>query len=132
LSDNITVVSVVDRYLEHSRIIYFHHGGDERLFISSADWMPRNLDRRVELLVPIVDASARDRLLGILETYFRDTVKGRRLQPDGTYKPLKVKGTRRPLRSQETLYQEVCEAVRQAEQSKKAVFEPHRATGTGP
>src|SRR5258708_2162392 len=55
LSENISVVSIIDRFLEHSRIFYFYHGGDERVFISSADWMPRNLDRRVELLVPVED-----------------------------------------------------------------------------
>ncbi len=55
LSEHISVVSIIDRFLEHSRILYFHHGGDRRVFISSADWMPRNLDRRVELLVPVED-----------------------------------------------------------------------------
>ena len=55
LSENIRVVSIVDRYLEHCPHLYFHHGGDELVFISSADWMPRNLDRRVELLVPVED-----------------------------------------------------------------------------
>ena len=53
LSQNITVISIVDRYLEHSRIFHFEHGGEGRVFISSADWMPRNLDKRVELLVPV-------------------------------------------------------------------------------
>ena len=66
LSENIRVVSILDRYLEHSRILYFHHGGDELVFISSADWMPRNLDRRVELLVPIEDPASRRRLIAIL------------------------------------------------------------------
>ena len=72
LSKNIVVVSIIDRFLEHSRILYFHHGGDRRLFISSADWMPRNLDRRVELLVPVEDPVLKDRLLLTLKTYFKD------------------------------------------------------------
>ncbi|MGH7128843.1 MAG: polyphosphate kinase 1, partial [Planctomycetaceae bacterium] len=59
LSDHIQVVSVIDRYLEHSRIFYFHHGGDRRVYLSSADWMPRNLDRRIELLVPVDDPAAK-------------------------------------------------------------------------
>ena len=67
LSENITVISIIDRFLEHSRILYFHHGGDRRVFISSADWMPRNLDRRVELLVPVEDRALKDRLLQTLQ-----------------------------------------------------------------
>ena len=64
LSENISVVSIVDRFLEHSRIFYFHNGGDAKVFISSADWMPRNLDRRVELLVPVDDPHCRKKLVG--------------------------------------------------------------------
>ena len=85
LSKNIAVVSIIDRFLEHSRILYFHHGGDRRVFISSADWMPRNLDRRVELLVPVEDAALKDRLLLTLKTYFKDNIKSRSLLPDGRY-----------------------------------------------
>src|SRR5208282_1553567 len=83
LSENITVTSVVDRFLEHSRIFYFHQGGESLVFISSADWMPRNLDRRVELLVPVQDAACQARLISILKTTFQDNVKARRLKPDG-------------------------------------------------
>src|SRR5690606_1249118 len=61
LSENIEVISIVDRNLEHARILYFHQGGDPQVFFSSADWMPRNLDRRVELLVPVDDPDARQR-----------------------------------------------------------------------
>ncbi len=81
LSENITVVSVVDRFLEHARVLYFYHGGDELVFISSADWMPRNLDRRIELLTPIEDAPARRRLISLLESYFRDNQNAWELQP---------------------------------------------------
>ena len=75
------MVSIVDRYLEHSRILHFHHGGDDLVFISSADWMPRNLDRRIELLVPVEDQAAKSRLISILETYFEDNVKARACRP---------------------------------------------------
>lgn len=127
LSEHISVVSVIDRFLEHSRIIFFHHGGDRRVYISSADWMPRNLDRRVELLIPVEDRACRDRLVSILDLYFHDTAKGRRLLPDGGYERILPTRGEPELRSQEVLYQEVCDAVKHAEQSHPTMFEPHRA-----
>ena len=127
MSKNIEVVSIVDRFLEHSRILYFHHGGDERVFISSADWMQRNLDRRVELLVPIEDPALRDRLISTLKMYFRDNVKARRLLADGSYERVTVSGKRGEVRSQEVLYREATDRVREAQQSQRTVFEPHRA-----
>ncbi len=127
LSENIEVVSIVDRFLEHARIIHFLHGGDHLTFISSADWMPRNLDGRVELLVPVETPPLRDRLIAILETYFKDTVKARRLLPNGSYE-LAGKGKRKKVRSQEVLYKDACKAVRKAVQSRRTVFEPHRAS----
>lgn len=127
LSKNITVVSIIDRFLEHSRILHFHHGGDRRVFISSADWMPRNLDRRVELLVPVEDAALKDRLLLTLKMYFKDNVKSRRLLPDGRYERIAPTGKHPALRAQESLYRRACDAVRRAEQSQRTVFEPHQA-----
>lgn len=127
LSENIEVISIVDRFLEHSRILYFYHGGDERVFISSADWMPRNLEGRVELLVPVEDIAARRRLIAILDTYFRDTLKASRLLPDGSYERVRPRGRRKGIASQEMLYRETCEAVRRAKQAKTVTFEPHRA-----
>ena len=129
-SENITVVSIIDRFLEHARIFHFHHGGDERVFISSADWMPRNLDRRVELLVPVDDPASRERLIAVLDTFFTDTVKARRLLPNEIYEPVSPVDGQRPLRSQQLLYRQACEAVKQAEQSQPTDFEPHRAPGT--
>jgi polyphosphate kinase len=126
LSENIEVISIVDRFLEHARILHFHHGGDNLTFISSADWMPRNLDGRVELLTPVEDPPLRDRLMAILDTYFKDTVKGRRLLPDGSYERV-GKGKRKRVRSQKALYEDACNAVKQAAQSRRTVFEPHRA-----
>ena len=131
LSENITVVSIIDRFLEHSRILYFHHGGDELYFISSADWMSRNLDRRVELLTPVDDPAARKRLATILETCLSDNVKSRRLLPDGRYERIKPPRKARPIRSQEVLYEQACKAVREAEQSRRTVFIPHRAASEG-
>ncbi len=130
LSEHISVVSIIDRFLEHSRILYFHHGGDRRMFISSADWMPRNLDRRVELLVPVEDHALKDRLLQTLKTYFKDDVKSRRLLPDGRYKRLTPSAKRPALRAQEVLYRLVCDAAVIAEQSQRTVFEPHQAPDT--
>jgi polyphosphate kinase len=127
LSENIEVVSVIDRYLEHARIIHFHHGGDDRVFISSADWMPRNLDGRIELLVPVEDAEYRQRLIDILNCYFDDNVKARKLMPDGTYKKVKPTGRKRVLRSQQVLFEEACRIVKQAERAQETMFEPHRA-----
>jgi polyphosphate kinase len=123
LSENIEVVSIVDRFLEHARIMYFHHGGDGRVFVSSADWMPRNLDRRIELLVPIEDAHCRQRLTHILETCFADNVKARRLRGDGTHERATAAGE--VVRAQERLFDEVRAAVKQAEQQRATVFEPH-------
>jgi polyphosphate kinase len=125
LSENITVVSILDRYLEHARILRFHHGGDDLAFISSADWMPRNIDRRIELLVPIEDPPSRSRLISILETYFEDNAKARELQSDGVWKRDKSRKKRR--RSQELLYEDSVRRLKSAEQSQQTVFEPHRA-----
>jgi polyphosphate kinase len=86
LSDTITVTSIVGRFLEHSRIFYFLNGGEEDMYIGSADWMQRNLDRRVELLAPILDPKLRKHLKEeVLDVCLRDNVKTRRLLPDGSY-----------------------------------------------
>lgn len=127
LSKNISVVSIVDRYLEHSRIFYFCQGGDERVFISSADWMPRNLDRRVELLVPVDDPACRDRLIAILQVCLRDNVNGWRLGPDGTYERLRPEQDKPAIHSQEILYRAAMEVAAQGQQSPRTMFEPHRA-----
>jgi polyphosphate kinase len=110
VSDNIEVVSIVDRYLEHARIFYFRNGGHEELYMSSADWMTRNLDKRLELLAPITAKNIRDRLVSALNTYFADNVKARRLGPDGLYKPVTAKGPK--VRAQERLYAEAVSAAR--------------------
>jgi polyphosphate kinase len=85
-SESIRVVSIVDRYLEHARIFYFQNGDDDETFLlASADWMPRNFDRRIEVAFPIIDARLQARLKNFLELQLADTVKGWRMQPDGHY-----------------------------------------------
>lgn len=129
MSKNISVSSVIDRYLEHARILHFHHGGDNLVFISSADWMQRNLDRRIELLVPIEDPPSKARLISILETCFDDNAKARILQASGKYQRAKLSGRKKRHRSQELLFESACQMVKEAEQSKLTTFEPHRAPG---
>jgi polyphosphate kinase len=87
VSPTIEVVSIVDRFLEHSRIFYFMNGGgdDEQVYLSSADWMTRNLDKRVELMFPIVQADHKATVVQVLRSMFRDNVKARRLGADGVY-----------------------------------------------
>lgn len=125
LSEKIEVISIVDRFLEHARVLYFLHGGDERVFISSADWMPRNLDRRLELLVPVEDPKCRDRLIHVLDTYFVDTAKARKLNANGLYRRSKP-GTD-PLRSQQVLYEEASQKLKLAEHQRRTIFEAHEA-----
>jgi polyphosphate kinase len=86
LSEMITVRSLVGRFLEHSRVFYFANGGEEEFYTGSSDWMPRNLNRRVEVLTPVHDARLRRHLKDvILAAYLRDNVKARKLLPDGSY-----------------------------------------------
>jgi polyphosphate kinase len=93
VSSNIRVRSIVGRFLEHSRIFYFANNGKEEVYIGSADWMYRNLSRRVELIVPIKDSKLRNRLKAILDAYLADNVNARELRPDGTYARIKVPDT---------------------------------------
>jgi polyphosphate kinase len=92
VSDNITVTSIVGRFLEHSRIYYFRNGGQEEVLLGSSDMMPRNLDKRVELLFPVQDDKIRKALVEkILANHLKDNVKARMLRPDGTYVKVRPK-----------------------------------------
>lgn len=125
LSENIDVISIIDRYLEHARIMHFHHGGDDRVLISSADWMPRNLERRIELLIPIEDEQCKSRLIKILEIFFQDNVKAKRLNAEGVYVP--VEKSEKPFRVQEYLQHETARKAQSASQQQVTFFEPHKS-----
>ncbi len=115
ISENIEVRSIVDRYLEHARAFYFRNGGHEEVYLSSADWMRRNLLKRLEILFPILDANSKKRLIEILNTYFADNVKARRLLTDGTYEAVPAGGPR--VRAQAKFHKDTVDAVRLAEQT---------------
>ena len=92
LSENIRVRSIIGRFLEHSRILQFANDGHEEIYIGSADWMPRNLNRRVEVFCPINDPRLKEYLRDeVLQAYLRDNVNARELQPDGSYERVQVK-----------------------------------------
>ncbi len=105
LSDNIEVVSIVDMFLEHSRLFYFSNAGDEEVYLSSADWMPRNFDRRLELMFPVEDAKHKKELIHLLGLYFKDNVKAWTLSSEGTYRK-KEAGDDKKFRAQESLCQQ--------------------------
>jgi len=124
-SENIRVISIVDRFLEHSRIMHFVHAGEQRVMISSADWMTRNLDRRVELLVPIKSDRCKEILIAVLQSNLKENVKGHILAEDGRYQ--KPDATNQPAyRSQEILYQQALQEVKQSQQNQPVTFVPHR------
>lgn len=126
LSETIEVVSIVDRFLEHARVLCFRQGGEHKVFISSADWMPRNLDRRVELFVPVADRVSADRLKDILEIYFKDNTQSWQMLPSGDYE--RIETSERPVRSQRVLYERSLKAWEEAESNRRQTFRPIRAS----
>jgi polyphosphate kinase len=124
LSETIEVVSIVDRFLEHARIFYYRNGGDEEVYLSSADWMPRNLDRRIELLFPVESEEGRAKVLAALDAMLQDNVKARRLQPDGTYRRRRPAKGEEPFRAQIHLYQETKRALERVRAAAGVTLEP--------
>jgi polyphosphate kinase len=107
LSENIRVISIVGRFLEHSRIYCFQNAGDPLVCLSSADWMPRNFYRRIEVAFPVETPALRDQIVNdVLPTFLHDRVKSRELQPDGTYRRLKPEGPE-PSRQAQWQFREV-------------------------
>lgn len=105
ISENIEVVSILDRYLEHARIFYFANGGHSEIYLSSADWMTRNLDKRFELLFPIADSAHKKRCKKILDTCFTDNTQSWQLLSNGTYVP--VETAKKKVQAQHTFYEEI-------------------------
>ena len=132
ISSTISVVSIVDRFLEHSRIYYFLNGGDEQVYLASADWMTRNLDRRVELMFPVEQPAHKASILHALRSMFRDNVKARVLSADGTYARPSAASTGGPIcRIQVTLQQEARRREAQAIERAGVTFRPsHAVTST--
>lgn len=95
LSENIKVCSITGRFLEHSRIFYFFNEGAEDIYLSSADWMPRNLDRRVELMFPVEDEACRARVMEVLDIELKDTMRSHWLCADGTYHKFDLRGKKK-------------------------------------
>jgi polyphosphate kinase len=109
-SEHIQVVSIIDFFLEHSRIFYFANAGAEEWYLSSADWMPRNLERRVELMFPVLQAELRAELREILDAYFQDNCQARILERDGTWKLRRPSGQEKPFKVQDYLFKRALEA----------------------
>jgi polyphosphate kinase len=126
-SANIDVVSVVDRFLEHSRIYYFLSGGDEQVYLASADWMSRNLDKRVEVMFPIETAEHKAKVLYALRAMFRDTMKSHWLGADGMYRRRPPTPEEPPFRVQQALQEESRRTASLAGDVEGVSFRPERA-----
>jgi polyphosphate kinase len=128
ISENIRVISIVGRFLEHSRIYYFENNGNPKIFLSSADLMPRNLNRRVEILFPIEDPDLKNKIINILDVIFRDNHNARLLLPDGKYIRLTPKKNEPRFSSQryfrEEILKEFEEKERNKEEKRRSIFQP--------
>jgi polyphosphate kinase len=119
VSENIRVTSIVDKFLEHSRIFYFENGGDPDVYLASADWMPRNFWRRIETVFPVEDRALKARIIGdVLRLALGDIVKARELSADGTYRRRVRAEDEQPIRSQVALQHLAREAARETSEAR--------------
>ena len=124
VSENITVRSIVGNFLEHSRIFYFENGGNIDVYMGSADWMPRNLDRRVEIIFPVLEDALKEKAVHILEVELADNVKARVMEPDGNYVRVDKRG-KQLVNSQRVFVEEAEQVVpKDTESQKGRVFIP--------
>jgi polyphosphate kinase len=118
VSDNITVRSIVGNFLEHARIFYFYNDGNEEVYMASADWMPRNLDKRVEILFPVEDKEIMGKVLDILNVQLSDTMKAHIMKKDGSYAKVDKRG-KKLLCAQDYFCEQAVKAAKNAENTKK-------------
>ena len=123
VSENITVRSIVGNFLEHARIFYFYNNGAEEVYMGSADWMPRNLIRRVEIVFPVLDPEVKKQVMHIVEIQLEDTLKARILQPDGTYERVDLRGKEK-ICAQDYFCEEATYNARIPDVLEKRVFVP--------
>ena len=123
---NTQIVSIIDRYLEHARIFTFANGGSPLVYIASADWMRRNLDRRVELMVPIENRTLATRVLSILEACFRDNVQACLIRADGTSAPVPRNRRTAPFAMQQHLHGVARRGARARERAGRQTLQPHK------
>lgn len=123
IADRIRVRSIVGNFLEHSRIYYFRNNGDEEIYMGSADWMPRNLDRRVEIIFPVLDEEGKEKAKHILKVELSDNVKANILKEDGTYRKVDRRGKQK-LNSQERFCEEAQALVAAKEAESERLFIP--------
>ena len=124
--ENTRIISIVDRYLEHARIFCFCNGGEPLVYLASADWMSRNLDRRVELMVPIEDKKLARRALNILGACFRDNTQASLIGRDGGSTPISPSEGEPPFRMQEFLQHQAHQHARTRERNSRTSLEPHK------
>lgn len=124
ISENITVRSIVGNFLEHARIFYFYSNGQEEIYMGSADWMPRNLDKRVEIIFPVEDENIKKELMHILDVQLSDNTKAHLLQPDGSYMKPDRRG-KAPICAQDFFCKEAIERNKKSDDTKEyRVFIP--------
>lgn len=125
VSENIRVRSIVGTFLEHARIFYFYNDGNEEVYMGSADWMPRNLDRRVEIVFPVEAPDLKEKAKHILDVQFRDTLKAHCLLEDGTYRKVDRRG-KEAVEAQKTFCEEAIAAANESKEKvrKKRTFDP--------
>ena len=125
VSENITVRSIVGNFLEHARIFYFYNDGWEEVYMGSADWMPRNLDKRVEITFPVEDEACKKRVMDVLRVQLADNVKAHILQPDGSYEKVDKRGKTLICAQDYFCQQAIKEAVGdEGDDEPQRVFEP--------
>ena len=129
LSENITVRSIVGNFLEHARIFYFYNDGFEDVYMGSADWMPRNLDKRVEITLPVEDEDLKKRVIEIMEIQLSDTLKAHIMQPDGSYAKQDLRG-REMLEAQNYFCKQAMGSLKEDDKKKVSrIFIPRKKIG---